>query len=167
MRASRFLATTLCRWAAQSVSVGGAPIGRSAQESAHNQRCEAPLALACGRIGDRELDDVWQECIGVEENGQFFSVRVGVELGRDVRDMVLSLLAKHRVEGAAHGCDQLCGSATERRQRSTALSDNLYCAWRRSLLASDKRAVEVGIVFPKRGERQHPRKRRKEGFVPL
>ena len=49
----------------------------------------------------------WQERVYVEEVDQSISVHACVELGLDVRDVVMCLLEEHRIEGAAHGRDQL------------------------------------------------------------
>ena len=51
----------------------------SAQETTDNQSCEAPRGLARGLLGDRELDGVRQERVGVKETGQPVSVCLRVE----------------------------------------------------------------------------------------
>ena len=58
--------------------------------------------------------------------------------------MVVGLLEQHCVEGTSHGC-------VGRRRATPAFhgrSDNLYCAWSRSLFASDRGPWNSGFEFP-------------------
>ena len=58
--------------------------------------------------------------------------------------MVVGLLEQHCVEGTAHGC-------VGGRRATPAFHcrrDNLYCAWSRSLFASDRGPWNSGFEFP-------------------
>ena len=78
---------------------------------ADDQSCKAPRGPARGLLDDWVLDQVWQDLVLVEEDGQTSVVRARVELVRDVWDMIVGLLEQHCIEGTAHGCDEPCGSA--------------------------------------------------------
>ena len=69
----------------------------------------------------------WQEHVGVEEDGQTFAIRVGVELGRDGRGRV----SIRRAPPAFH-----------------CKSDSRYCTWRRSLTRFDMERSNLGFGCP-------------------
>ena len=98
----------------------------SAQGTADNQSCEAPRGPARGLLDDWVLDSVWQERVGVEEDGQTFAIRVGVELGGDGRGRV----SLRRAPPAFH-----------------CKSDSRYCTWRRSLTGFDMERLNSGFGF--------------------
>ena len=107
MAASRFLATTLCGWTEQTVSVTGAPTGslRRRPRTTGAVRLRVVLLAVIGYLTVQGRNVF-------EEFGQSSVVRVRVELVRGMRDMVVDVMEQNSVEGAARGRDQLRGSWT-------------------------------------------------------
>ena len=112
MAASRFLATTLCRWTEPSVTVLGALVGgrRKCPQTTIAARPHVFLLVDSSAIG--YLSAFGRNVSLLSKMAKFFPVRVRFELIRDVWNMINCFLQHNDVEGTAHCCDQLCGLAT-------------------------------------------------------
>ena len=99
MAASRFLATTLCRWTEQNVTVLGAPAGglRRCPQTTKAVRPHVVLLVDSSMIG--YLIASGRNVSLLSKMARPSLVRVRVELVRDVWDMVVGLLQQHFVEG--------------------------------------------------------------------
>ena len=105
--ASRFLATTSCRWTEQTESVTGAPTGslRRRPRTTSAVRLRVVMLAVIGYLTAQGRNVF-------EEFGQSSVVRVRVELVRGMRDMVVDVMEQNSIGGAARGRDQLRGSWT-------------------------------------------------------
>ena len=92
MAASRFLATTLCRWTVHRVIVLEAPIGglRKCPRTTKALRPHVDLLVDSSMIGYLTASET--NVSPVEEDCHVVTVRVHLELVRDVLDVVAGLL---------------------------------------------------------------------------